>query len=267
MAKISFLTFLGLLLGIGFLNPARSDASSQGLSVQWLGGGASQLLKGWTLPELFKLKRAASKEKDPATGKLVRYEGVLLSLVVEKALEGVTPDQRAQVDLLVLTDRLGHRALIPRSLVTKYPVLVAQRGESLFGVMPWTSKPKILKEEVPVSAYFVSELTALELTSYREKYGQWFLKKRSDPGAVRGEKLFVQNCMSCHAVGHGPAPEQVVLRNSGKSDFQHPALVSMSGLGILGDRERRALLSYFDARRLEMQTAVSVVPSVEAKAN
>ncbi len=254
------------------LTSLESHANSQGaapsshLSIQWLGGGASQVLRDWSFPELFRLKRAASSERDPETGKLVRYEGVLLSQVVEKALEGVTPDQRAQVDLLVLTDRLGHRALIPRSLVTKYPVLVARNGERLLGVMPWTSRPQILKEEVPVGAYFVSELTALELTSYREKYSPWFLKKRSDPGAVRGEKIFVQNCMSCHSVGNGPGPEQVVSKSS--PGFQHPAIVAKTGLGTLGERERRALASYFDARQLEIQSrAVSAVPSAEVQTN
>ena len=125
-------------------------------------------------------------------------------------MEDLPLDKKAQVDLVILKSEHGQPAQIPRALMTKYPLFLAYRWDSseseklgrgpLVSIIPWSSKPKIQSEEVPLESYFISQVTEIELTSYRDRFSPLILKRRTDPAAMRGEKLFVQNCVGCRAL-------------------------------------------------------------------
>ena len=117
--------------------------------------------------------------------------------------------------------------------------------------MPWTSKSKIQSENLPIESYFLGDLTHIELSNYRERYGSVFLKRRTDPLAMRGEKLFVQNCVGCHADGGKPGLAELSgeLQARRLVSDGHPAQVK--GVPKLGERDRKALVNYLDAFRTE----------------
>jgi len=251
------------------LNASEETSGPFKLSTVWNVSGTEQVLKAWSLPEVGRLKRASSREKDPMTGELVHWEGVLLSEVVERSLSELPAERKAQIDLLVLRSQTGAIAMLPRALATKYPVLLAtardrrelataindNRGP-VYSVMPWTTRPRILNEDLPIETYFLPKITRIELTNYRERFANLFLKRRTDPLAMRGEKLFVQNCVSCHAVGKGSLIEELAANNKAKDFFigKHPEL---RGLLKLNDRDRRSLSNYLDAYRNENSLRIS----------
>ena len=222
-------------------------------------------LKSWDAGALHKLRAASSQEKDPETGQVVSWKGVALSVLIEQALEGVPIGEKAQIDLVVLKNGSGTQAFVPRSLVTHYPVLLAwERGGPGLGprgpwysVIPWTSKPKILAENLPLERYFVPGLVEVELTNYRNLYSAYFLHRRTDPSAVRGEKIFVQNCLGCHAPAQVPQivttdPANRVVATQGEHS-------TVKGASRLATRDWRALMSYFGAFKAEA-TAPGAVP-------
>jgi hypothetical protein len=223
-------------------------------------------LKSWDLPTFQKLKGMSTREKDPETGEVVNWRGVSLSYLVDQALDGLSIEEKAKVDLVILRNSAGQQAFVPRSFIQHYPVLLAwergsrgplgQRGP-WYSIVPWTSKPKILEENLPLERYFVPSLAEVELTNYRNLYGAFLLKRKTDPSAVRGEKLFVQNCMGCHTPNQVP---QIAISDPGKS----PVIASqgehsmVKGAPRLADRQWRALINYFDAYKAEGSASGSV---------
>jgi hypothetical protein len=222
------------------------------LKVLWNGAGTREVLKTWSPAELSaQFKRTTSREKDPETGKLVSWQGILLSQLVDKALEQLPPERKAQVDLLIMKGENGVMAHIPRSLITKYPLLLARSPVPVSVIVPWTSKPKIRTEGLPLERYFVSGVREVELTSYRERFASFFLKRRTDPAAVRGEKIFIQNCVTCQDEGlDGNAAEREIASD------RHASLEA-----TLSERDRRALRSYLNAWRAEKAAASSNLTS------
>lgn len=231
------------------------------LVTYWKSSGRVHELKYWSLDELVKLKRTHAREKDPQSGRILQWEGVVLSQLVDSALEKLPLENRAQVDLVILKGDAGDQAIIPRSFINKYPFLLAYRWSSgvsalsgfgpLFSVVPWTSKPGVFNEDLPIEKYFVKSLSKIELASYRELYGQLYLKRRTDPFAMRGEKLYVQNCVSCHqeASTHGPTSLLSEEKTQKFLNEGHPPLTAMPLR--LTDRDRRSVLRYFEAYRVE----------------
>jgi hypothetical protein len=217
---------------------------------------------GWNLGELSQLKKAYSREKDPKTGRMIKWQGVLVSTLIDRVLETLPVEHRAQVDLIVIKGANGEKALIPRALLSKYPLLIAydwdlnrspaedQRGP-LYSVVPWSSKPKILDEDLPIEKYFISQVNQIELTNYRDQFSTLFLKRRTDPSAMRGEKLFVQNCTSCHSMNRGGIGS-VGLTDERKaqkfaSDGHPPVGVALR----LSERDRQSIMRYLNAHRTE----------------
>jgi mono/diheme cytochrome c family protein len=244
---------LALSVGLGGLCPSLAGAAS-GLNVIWNVSAPEQELKTWDLGNLGKLKQVSTQEKDPVTGKLTHYKGVLLSHLLEQAMENLSPERKAQVDLVILRNSSGGQVLLPRSVIVRYPVLMALNAGKASIVMPWTSKPKLMREDLPVESYFVPELVSIELSNYRARYGSVYLKHRSDPLAIRGEKIFVQNCVGCHA-GGAASKIPSISDLSGETKARrlasdgHPSQVK--GVPHLSDRDRRALVNYLDAYRTE----------------
>jgi mono/diheme cytochrome c family protein len=242
---------------------ASAPSSAFRLVTTWAGAGSNHEIKGWSVQELsHSFKKTISRERDPATGKVVKWEGVLLSSLVDKALESLPIEGRAQVDLIVLHGQNGRRALLPRAFVSKYPVLLAFQGESLsngvesdgrgpiYSVVPWSSKPRVMREDLPLESFFVSKVTRVEFTNYRDQYNSLYLKRRTDPSAMRGEKLFVQNCVSCHTGGQGPSLSGIVDER-GTQKFAltgHPPI--KAGLKLT-ERDRQSIIRYLNAHREE----------------
>jgi hypothetical protein len=249
------------LLPVTRVRAAAASAPGK-VSVIWGASAPESELKSWDFQALGKLKAASAQEKDPASGKLTHYKGVLLSQVLDQAMESLSVDRRAQVDLVVLQSATGEQVLLPRSVLVKYPVMVALQDGKASIVMPWTSKPKILQEGLPIESYFVKDLTRVELSNYRERYSSVFLKRRTDPLAMRGEKIFVQNCISCHTSRQAPALGDLSgeVQSRRLASGGHPVL---KGSPKLNDRDRRAVGNYLDAYRGENQARAGVNPSLK----
>ena len=259
---LSFLSSLIPLVGWGTQAFGSMQHPGFKLVTYWKAHGQVQELKQWTLGELAQLKKSQTREKDPLTGRVLQWEGVVLSQLVDSALEKLPLESRAQVDLVILKGDDGDQAIIPRSFINKYPFLLAYRWSSgahlssspmgpLFSVVPWTSKPSVFNEDLPIEKYFVKSLSKVELASYRELYGPLYLKRRTDPFAMRGEKLYVQNCVSCHHEASGSSPHGL-LTDEKTQKFMHEGHPSLLTTPVrLTDRDRRSVLRYFEAYRSE----------------
>ena len=204
---LNWITFC-LALG-GFVQSwGNGHSAMPTLKLFWKIGEVRRELKSWSVEEFqaLSVKRKKSRERNPKDGKLVEWSGVLVTQLLEEALAPLALEQKALIYLLVLTDDQGRSVTVSRALTIKYPFFLADRWSDgpqverghFVCVVPWTSRPKILKEEVPLEMYFLSKLVSIEFTSYQDRFSEYLLKKRTDPGSMRGERLFVENCLSCH---------------------------------------------------------------------
>lgn len=226
--------------------------------------GIPEELKGWSIEDLSHLKKFSSREKDPITGKMIRWDGLLLSQLVDRGLETLPVERRAQVDLIILRNSQGVAAYLPRSFVSKYPVLLALssspssfeiQGKSrgpVFSVIPWSSKPRILNEDLPLNSFFVSNINHIELGNYREKYRPYFLKRRTDPTAMKGEKFFVQNCVNCHSAAEKLNSVTNIFDTEKTKRFATSGHPPISNLKLnFADKIRKSIGRYFDAYYVE----------------
>lgn len=244
------LKFFAFLLGAMCHLPV---SHAQGaLKVTWIATQPATVIQEFQSDELKKLKHSNSTEADGRNGKRVRFEGVLLSDVIEKSLTGMGNEKKAQVDLVILKNPQGVEALIPRSFLVKYPVLLAQSEDrkslgALKSVVPWTSHPKARGEGLPLETYFVSNVQEIQLANYRERYGEVYLKRRMDPLAMRGEKIFIQSCLSCHDSEPG-------INKARQWVGKHP---TVNGSPKLDSREQRAIQSYLEHFKAEKSPATA----------
>lgn len=210
-----------------------------------------------------KFKLLRTHEKDPsvaASTQTIEWRGFLLSQLLDQVLTELTVDQRAQFDLVVLKNERGQKALVPRAFLSRYSLILAMEKNGQKQVYPssivqWSSNAKLQKEGLVLETFFLEGVSTIELANYRDRFGSYFLKRRTDPVAMRGEKLFVQNCVGCH--GAGTPPEVKRLSQGGHPIAQ--ASVKPS------DKDLRALLSYLEAYKAENANAsVSGLPSPTA---
>lgn len=248
---------------LAFLASSGASASEPVLTVLLKSPAGEKPLKSWDTDSLRKLKSSSMQEKDPETGQVVAWRGVSLSALIDKALEAVPINEKSQIDLIILKNGSGTQAFVPRSLIAHYPVLLAwdraagglgRRGP-LYSIVPWSSNSKILRENLPLERYFVPALTSVELTNYRNLYSTYFLARRTDPSAVRGEKIFVQNCMGCHEPAQVPKivttdPANRVVATQGEH-------TTVKGAPKLDSRDWRALMAYFGEYKAESQPIVN----------
>lgn len=250
MAKYTRCITALILIALATCGLIGASAQAGGLDVVWGGQGGERPLKSFSSEELSHLKTRSSREKDLASGKVANWRGVLISDVIDKSLDQLPLDQRAQVDLVVVKNGSGAQALIPRSVITKYPLLLAlnKASETEALVIPWTTHSKIREESLPLETFWVTAPTRVELTSYRERYGSVLLKRRKDPSAMRGEKIFVQSCVACHSAGQSTAQARTIAFDGGGVKASHPAV---KGFPNFTDRDRRSVALYLDAYRAE----------------
>jgi hypothetical protein len=220
----------------------------------WTSQGQHQTLLNWDPSNFQKLKWITASEKEPATGKMLKWSGVVVSQLLDMVLEELPLESRAQVDLLVLKNELGQVAFLPRALIIKYPFLFAHEvgvpGQTIHSVVPWSSRPKIMKEDVPIENYYMANVTHVELTSYKDQFSHFFLKRRTDPSAIRGEKIFVQNCVSCHR-SENLRSENLTERLTSKVHSREDVASKLVG------RDRRSIVRYLEAYALENPVALS----------
>lgn len=231
-----------------------SLANAGEIKTVWNASETPRPLKSWTTTELQKLKSTTHHEKDLASGQSSSWKGPEVSLLVDKTMESLPAEQRAQVDLIILKDATGNAIRVPRSLIVRFPVILSPQGNGAKLVLPINSKPKIWEEGLPLGLYQFHEVTEIEFANTHQLYGTYFLKSRKDPLAVRGEKIFTQNCLSCHAGGkNGIAADAMGFEKSARklASASHPQIKNAPQLKT---REMKALISYLDAFRLENPT-------------
>jgi hypothetical protein len=271
MVKISY-TSKYRVLGAGWcaflaLTCSQGFAADPVLQVQFLGRGLvdpkPQTLKTWGSSDLNSLKKmtlteaagpASGTEPKPGlvgrSGQKTEWHGAGLGEILDQSLATLPPDQKAQVDLVMFGANGGHELRIPRSLITKYPILVtaSPKGGATI-VFPLKSRSRIVGEGVPIQG-LLDGVTQITLSSYRDQYSRLLLKHRMDPSAVRGEKAYLQNCLGCHGADAGfVAPDEA--RSQKLEAYLSHGHPSTSGLMKLDERDAKALQSYIVALRLE----------------
>ncbi len=223
--------------------PSFMKKSSASTSIQL----EQKVLGSYTIEDLNKRKQVSLTETDPELKKPAVFKGVSLSQLVEEAAKPLTAADRSHIDLVILKGK-SKNAIMPRAFLVKYPTIqlaLSQDGKPIAGprvILPATSNSKIQKEGVLLDPLFVADLESVTLTSYQFHYADLFLKKRTDPAAMRGEKLFMQNCVSCHQTG--------VKSASFTDATSHPEVPGVAGLkSILEPKQMRSLGSYLEAYR------------------
>jgi hypothetical protein len=220
-----------------------------GITVVWTATQAAQVPTVFSSADLTHIKRLSSSETDPETGKSARWDGISLGDLIDRTMKSIPNEKKAQIDLVVLKTATGAEALVPRSFIVKYPMLLANRKDHqpLIGfesVAPWTSQSKVRSEGLPLETYFLKGVTQVELGNYRERYGSVYLKSRKEPTALRGEKIFIQNCLSCHDGAKG----ETGIAEARRSMDQHP---TVAGAPKLDERDRRSLKTYLETYQAE----------------
>jgi len=90
----------------------------------------------------------------------------------------------------------------------------------------------------------VSHVTNIILTSYQDEYAEFRLQKRTDPSAMRGEKLFLQNCISCHA-----DKKSMNIKSTSLNGIQTH---SPFGFEVFSKRDIRSIDRYIDLYRKQI---------------
>jgi hypothetical protein len=214
--------------------------------------GEPVLLKSWTLSELRALKQVSSSERDPDSGQSVLWKGPLVSTLIDGAIEKLSVEERAALDLISVQGSAGAgsaEAFFPRAYAQRYTVRLAILGTGAEAttrlVFPWTSQSQILKESAPLAQLFVKKPTALILENMKQRFSPWYLARRSDPAALRGERTFLQNCILCHGGDQArflrPEVSARILSEP------HPQVTPK--VQVSDAREKRAIASYLDLLR------------------
>lgn len=264
-APFSRTQFLQLaLLGSGLTWVTGSADASLQIAWEPPNEKAPRVLKSYELGELESRTLASLTEKDPlakGSGETVKFQGLSLSLLIEEATKTFSAADRSDTDLVVMKTRAGREALMPKAFLVKYPqiqVALKKNGQSLGAesprlILPATTNAKIQKENMLLEPMFVSEIASITLSSYERRYGSFFLKRRTDPAAMRGEKLFLQNCITCHTQA---AVTMVYLTSSDKiqkvAQGEHPNVPGNHGFSSIFDKKAiRSLVSYLEAFRFQ----------------
>ena len=252
---------LGLAVFAGFSGIGTADAA---LQIAWEPptSATPQVLKDYSPEELAKRKEATLTEADPlAKDEKAKFLGPSLSALVQDTTKSLSAADRATTDLVVLKTRTGKEALMPKAFLVKYPQiqLALKRNGQPLGpeaprvVLPASTNAKIRKEGILLAPLFVSELSEITLTSYEKRFGRFILTRRTDPAAMRGEKLFLQNCVACHsqpgAVTSSLASAEKIEKVAGGS---HPEIAGLRELKSLFDKKAtRSLSSYLEAFKVQ----------------
>jgi len=275
------------LLGVGAFTATRAfaDATSGApwrLEVGHKVHGQWQSLKVLQESDLKSLGSLKSlNEAWPGAQRRSSWQGYLIADVIQKALDQMTVEERAQIDLVILQAGEGdgaQRALLPRALLKNFPFLLASlrdgknSAKGWVAVPPLASRSKLQDEGLPIESYFLESVSRIELANSKERYKPAILIRRTDPIAVRGERVFVSSCLACHDSGRAPrfdgnanspanTPSQSVAsaistvashfsNTLSPSEFK-PLHKTVPGTPSLNDRDWQSLKSYWDAVKVQ----------------
>ena len=194
------------------------------------------------------------------------YHGISLAELVDEVTTPLTVEERSRVDLIAF-DRPGsdRKILLPRALLKKFPgILLAVTDRKIRLVLPKETHAKLQSEGILIEALGSREVSGVSLTSYDQRYAAVLLKRRTDPAAMRGEKLYVQNCLGCHAGAPGAGDSRPDLSTPEKmkkflGEGTHPSVSGVSQWNeLLDTKKSRSLASYLSAREGEKAAASAV---------
>lgn len=144
-------------------------------------------LKQWSEAEL-------SKQRRPGD--------ISLKELVEVSSASLTDTKLSEVDLFNFYDPSGKIiARVPRFLIWR------DRVRLRFDLKSKTLSAKVLPTEgqlVPFAEMDVASLARVEMVNSWKQYPGIRLGLRTNPAAVRGEKLLTHNCLSCHSLPKNP---------------------------------------------------------------
>jgi len=239
----------------------------------WETNGIPRELQSLEWKDLFKLKTIKRQSPDPETHRLVQWEGVLLSQVIENAMKSLCNEKQAKIDLVILKNKQNNTVVLPRAFLSKYPLLLGFQNtsphhlqNSLCLVVPWTAQPKTFTEDLAIQNFFISHISQIDLTSYQERYSQFFLKRRTDPVAMRGEKLFVHHYAECqYQRTQNPAIREKTATDLLKNTAEHSTTTSSSALAHLAQAQFETLLVECVSLKLTPRDKIAILRYLEAR--
>ena len=193
----------------------------------------------------YKTKSAASKK----TGNIV-WKGYLLADLIDDRMASLPSEIKSQIDLVLLKGA-DHRTLaLPRAMVQRYEVFIGFSNNEITALIRETPRGPAGDIRVPIQATSLKGVTGIELTSVRDRYPTALLKRRTDPSAMRGEKIYVHSCLGCHGAGMGGDSVKIaeVLRSKEALFDEHPIT---HGFINPTSAELRALHTYFHEWKLQ----------------
>jgi hypothetical protein len=188
------------------------------------------------------------------------YRGISVQSLLDDLTKPLSVEDRAHVDLVVFNrGKSEQKLLLPRAILVKFPgILISASKEKFMLVLPKDIHGKLQSEGILVESLGSREVTGVTLTSYDQRYGNVLLKRRTDPAAMRGEKLYVQNCLGCH---QGARQKSEAMRSLTSPEKVKQFLVegkhsSVSGVSswseLLDQKKARSLASYLNAHQGEV---------------
>jgi len=225
------------------------------IDVSWEYKGKARALKTWYLEELLEWRGAISRERAPQDTGLSLWRGPRLSKLVQIALKGMPLQDQGIVDLIVLKGEGDREVSVPRAFVRKYPMILAvekngaslpQQTQPVYTIVPWNTEPELMKEIYPAGNYFIEKVKAVVLTNHQDRYSKFYLERRTDPMAIRGERVYSFNCMGCHNASQlSNAIHLVSQIGEGHLIERHRQKVNY--MPQLSDSDQKGLVSYLKA--------------------
>lgn len=165
---------------------------------------------------------------------------------LEKVTRGLDLNDRAEIDILTMSNADGSQIVrVPRFMVVRKKVFLKLQNDQhqMRLSLIWKNAESYRKN--------LNAITKIQLAHHRFVYPDTWQFSRTNPAASRGEKIFVQNCLSCHSVpGAKPlSPQQIPEHISENFDRQHSSVHQLK----LDAKEARGLEVYKESFSKEPQ--------------
>ncbi len=176
--------------------------------------------------------------------KLLRADGLIsVQKFFDLSTETLDWKERADIDLLNIYGQKPNEVVrIPRFMVVRE--WIRFHFHRLSGRVSVEVSPKA-QISMPKSALELDSVQKVELTKRTTVYQGIQLKIRTNPAASRGEKLYTENCLSCHSIpGRKPVrPDQLTKSVFDQFETAHRAFKNFT----LTARDIRGLEVYREA--------------------
>jgi hypothetical protein len=195
-----------------------------------------ETLRTWTIREL---------QKRPRQG------NISLKQILEESSNHLNDLKLSEVDLFNFYDVNGQiLARVPRFLIWKDRVRLRldRKTNTLYSrVLPTEG------QLVPFQELSVASLSRVEMVNSWKQYPGVRLRLRTNPAAVRGEKLVTHNCLSCHSL-----PKNPPLPFASACALKRPELNAKHGdrwIYALDEYAHRGFQAYCEAASLSAQVS------------